>query len=137
MRYPILFGFEPEPPLIDSNYAGNIADALVVVYKTMKVNQSVTGRFYYYTGEPTSETEKIKVIAEKQNKLLVILPLWLLQTVKDVWHYVRWDPDVYTQVDLIRMALIEQTFDQTLFLETFQFNPKYSMNSTLQLLYGN
>ena len=55
----------------------------------------------------------------------------------DAWVWLRWDWSVYTNLDLIRMAVVEQTFDQTLFHATFpDFKPALTMKDALQALYG-
>jgi len=136
MRYPVLGGFEPAPPRVDSNFAGNIADALVVVYKKMKQDAAVAGCFYYYTGEPVSETDKIRIVAKATGKPLIILPSWVLYELEKWWTWARWNPNEYTNLDLLRMGLIEQTFDQTKFFETFKFKPKITLKEAIKNLYA-
>lgn len=137
LRFPVLGGFEPSPPLVDSNYAANIADALQVVYHTLKKNPKVGGKFYYYTGEPISETEKAKLAAEAQGKMFVSLPLWMLDVLVDFLHWLRWDPLTYNFIDLMRMGNVEQTFNQTKFFTTFSdFKPKWKLKDAIKEIYS-
>lgn len=137
LRFPILGGFEPSPPRVDSNYAANIADALAVVYQTLKRNSKVGGQFYYYTGEPISETEKARLAARAQGKLFITLPLWMLEPLADFLHWIRWDPLTYNFIDLIRMGIVEQTFNQTKFHNTFtSFKPKWKLKEAIKEIYS-
>lgn len=136
MRWPITGGLEPSPPRVDSNYAGNIADALKVVSEDIRKNHSLGGQFYYYTGEPMSETEKCKIAAEAAGNIFISAPLWLADYIEYL-HHLRWDPLQYSYIDLIRMGLVEQTFDQTKFHTAFpRFKSKYTMKQALLKIYG-
>ena len=96
------------PAVIDSNYAGNIADALKVVDATLKASPAVGGQFYYYTGEHLGESEQAQIISEVTGKPLLRIPYSLLEFAVDAWLWIRWDWSVYSTLDLLRMAVVEQ-----------------------------
>ena len=53
------------------------------------------------------------------------------------WSWLRWDHDIYTTMDLLRMAIVPQTFDQSKFHKTFpDFEPKYTMKQAMMDIYG-
>eukprot|EP00924_Labyrinthula_sp_SR-Ha-C_P004725 maker-scaffold_1-snap-gene-9.17-mRNA-1 protein AED:0.24 eAED:0.24 QI:0/0/0/0.5/1/1/2/0/351 len=135
MRWPILFKIDPAPAPIDSNYAGNIAEALWVIYNS---GTRGFGRFYYYTGEPLTETEKINIVQEVTGKPIVSFGYDFVSMVVDLWFRFKWDPNSYTDVDLYRMGLVAQSFDQTLFFNTFpEFKPIMSLAKSVRLIYSN
>jgi len=125
------------PFTIDANFAGNIGDALVVVDNTLKKNGSLGGQFYYYTGEHNSEDVVGGIVAEATGKVIVGVPFAMLQQIIAVWEWARWDWTEYNTLDLVRMAVVEQTFDQTKFHTAFpDFKPKVTMREALMQLYG-
>jgi len=123
------------PHVIDSNFAGNIADALHVVDETMKSTPSVGGQFYYYTGEHLSESDVADLIGEARGKPVIRLPFAILETIIKVWSWARVDHTVYSNLDLMKMAVIEQTFDQSKFFSTFHFTPSYTVREAVMKLY--
>ena len=123
------------PHVIDSNYAGNIAEALHVVDETLKTNPNAGGQFYYYTGEHLSESEVADLIGEARGKTVIRFPFAILETLIKVWSWARYDHSVYSNLDLMKMAVIEQTFDQTKFFSTFPYKPTYTMREAIMKLY--
>jgi len=124
------------PSVIDANYAGNIADALYVVDRAIHKDPTKTGQFYYYTGEHTPERFWAEVVSQERGVPVLELPTWLVHTFIKVATYLRFEHDIYNIVDLVRMAAIEQTFDQTKFHNTFpEFKPKYAFEQALRRIF--
>lgn len=136
MRWPVLMQVVPDPPTIDCDYAGNIADMLYVVFTSLRANPALGGEFYYYTGEHLPESVKTTQVAEMTGKRVVHVPRWICDVFVDWWHWARWDPHTYSSLDLIRMGFVGQTFDQSKFYAAFDFKPKYTMAQALEQLYG-
>lgn len=135
-RLPFIISFDT-PAVIDCNYAANIGDALYVVDRKMKKKPSVGGQMYYYTGEHNSEADVAGFVAKASGKPIIKVPYWVLTKTIDIWTYFRWDHDVYTTLDLMRMAVVPQTFNQEKFHTTFpEFKPKFTMEETMEDLYG-
>lgn len=135
-RLPFIISFNT-PHIIDSNYAANIGDALYVVDRTLKKNPKLGGEMYYYTGEHNSENTVATYVSEAAKKPIVELPYELMQLAIEWWTWARWDPNVYNTLDLMRMAVVPQTFDQSKFHKSFpDFKPKYTMKQAMQNLYG-
>lgn len=137
LRWPVYIRVEPNPSLVECNYAGNIADALVVVHRTMQKHPEVGGKFYYYTGEKWTENDKYELLAPYTQKRFIDVPLGLFVQLTEFAHWARWDPNVYWTVDLSRMGLVNQTFDQSKFHNAFpDFTPKVPMAEALIRLYA-
>lgn len=135
IRQPIIAGVETPP--IDSNYAGNIADALYVVHKTLLEKPHLGGQFYYYTGDPMSEIDKSRMVATETGKPLVMIPMWVVDFCREWGHWMRWDPHTYNLIDLFRMGNVQQTFNQTKFHKAFPtFKQKYTNKQALRSIYG-
>lgn len=146
-RWPILVDFDPPTPEISSNYAGNTADAVMIVYKRLaalyadpkqKKKCEFCGSFYYLTGERLTEHDKAKIISETTNKFLIVVPRRWLEMALDFLHYMRFDPHSYWLLDFGRMGLVKQTFDDSLFRQIFpEYEPKVTIKQALRLLYGS
>jgi len=135
-RLPFIVTFNL-PAVVDSNYAANIGDALVVVFKTLQKNPQLGGQFYYYTGEHNPERMLAEYAAAGSGKPILELPIWLLYAVIEWWSWSRWEHNIYTTLDLLRMAVIPQNFDQSKFHGAFpDFKPKYTMKQAMVELYG-
>lgn len=137
MRLPVLLGFSPPPPPIDTNFAGNIAISLYHVWQQLPKQPHLGGQYYYYTGEHTVENDKMHVLAKHTGKYVVLAPMWLVEFLRDWGYWAKWDPHSYTFIDLVRMGTIEQTFDQTKFHTAFpNFKPKYTVEEALLQIYA-
>eukprot|EP00514_Thraustochytrium_sp_LLF1b_P009809 CAMPEP_0184558882 /NCGR_PEP_ID=MMETSP0199_2-20130426/46143_1 /TAXON_ID=1112570 /ORGANISM="Thraustochytrium sp., Strain LLF1b" /LENGTH=392 /DNA_ID=CAMNT_0026956155 /DNA_START=166 /DNA_END=1341 /DNA_ORIENTATION=- len=133
---PFILSFDV-PAVVDANYAGNIGDALVAVREKLKQDPSVGGQFYYYTGDHIPEGVVARFASDATDRPLVTIPYFLLEIVIDVWSYLRFDHNTYSYLDLLKMAVIPQTFDQTKFHSTFtNFKQKYTLEQALHLIYG-
>ena len=141
-RFPVLLAIDPPLPLIDSNYAGNVADALVVVYRRMRTISSgqeclFCGEFYYYTGESIPETTKTKIVAEQTGKPMIFVPRLALEMTIKFLHWARFEPTVSNYIDLFRISLVPQTFDQSKFHAAFpEFKPKVTVEDALRRIYS-
>uniref|UniRef100_A0A7S2W9C5 NAD-dependent epimerase/dehydratase domain-containing protein n=1 Tax=Mucochytrium quahogii TaxID=96639 RepID=A0A7S2W9C5_9STRA len=134
-RFPVILSFNC-PQVIDTNFAGNIGDALYVVYKTYKSKPELGGQFYYLTGEHVEEKDLAAWTAEASGKPLLVLPYIILPTIVEWWSWFRFEHNIYSTLDLIRMALVPQTFDNSKFLKAFpDYKPKYTMKEAMFRLY--
>ncbi len=134
-RWPVIISFGC--PVIDANFAANIGDALYVVDRKLKQDPSVGGRFYYYTGEHNSEVQMAEWAREATGKYVLKMPYWIVPIIIEWWTWLRLDPNIYTYLDMMRMSVVPQTFDQTDFFRTFKFQPKYNMRDAMHIMYGN
>eukprot|EP00924_Labyrinthula_sp_SR-Ha-C_P004431 snap_masked-scaffold_89-processed-gene-0.32-mRNA-1 protein AED:1.00 eAED:1.00 QI:0/-1/0/0/-1/1/1/0/390 len=122
------------PIILDYGFAGNIAQALVLASK--KLDYSNSGKFYYYTGDSFLENVTAKYLEEITGKYLLEIPVWALHTFLDIWDVIRPTYKVYSFVDLLNCAQVEQTFSSEKFIRTFGFKPRYTLKEALQNLYG-
>ena len=135
LRYPIII--KSLTPVIDINYAGNIAEALYQVTEELKVNPSVGGQFYYYTGKAIPLSEIAEHVAKIRNLPLVVVTHQFIERVLNIWSYFIIDHHQYSEYDIYRMGTFEQTFDQTKFYTTFtKFTEPYEIFQSLNIIYG-
>ncbi|GBG33628.1 3 beta-hydroxysteroid dehydrogenase/Delta 5--_4-isomerase [Hondaea fermentalgiana] len=133
--FPFVPSFDT-PAVVDINYAGNIGDALYVVHETLRKTPNVGGKFYYYTGEHMSEQRQAEITAAARGVPVLTLPYWLLEGIIDVGQFLRFEHNIYNIVDMFRMAVIPQQFDNSAFFEAFpDFKPRYTMEEAIQRVY--
>ncbi|CAK8990188.1 NADPH-dependent 3-keto-steroid reductase Hsd3b4 (3 beta-hydroxysteroid dehydrogenase type 4) (3 beta-hydroxysteroid dehydrogenase type IV) (3 beta-HSD IV) (Dihydrotestosterone 3-ketoreductase) [Durusdinium trenchii] len=139
--YLSMFPFVPSfhtPAVVDSNFAGNIGDALYHVQQEMIKRPEVTGQIYYYTGERIPENTMAKWVAKHRGVPLLEIPFVVLEKVLELWHWARFDPNTYSILDLGRMGIIEQTFDNSKFRKTFPaFKERFTMEQAFARLFSS
>lgn len=133
------FPFVPSfdiPVVIDANYAGNIGDALYHVDRALHEDSALGGQFYYYTGEHNLETRVADIVSKARGVPVLKLPYWLIPEAIRWYSWLRLDHDVYGYFDLMRMAIVPQSFDQTKFHTTFaDFKPRFTVEQALNRLF--
>ena len=130
----VMFGFSNHVH-IDTNYSGNVSDALLSIDNKLKedIPNNISGKFYYYTGEHVSPTDIVRYLAKKQSKICIILPKFILQ----IFQKQKKNINRYDYIHLISCASYEQTFDNTLFYKTFKFNENYKLFQGIDIIYGS
>ena len=131
-RPPIFFRFKDDIK-IDTNCGINIAHALVAVDNKLKSGKTnnIGGNYYYYTGKHIFVNTISEKVASNQKKKIVYLPKIIL----NIFHKLPKTINRFNIVHLLCCASYEQTFDNTLFFETFQFEEKHDLFEIIDNIY--
>lgn len=138
---------------IDMNLASNISDAILHLYNFMNKfkkddnckndNGHIFGKFYYYTGEKITFNEQIDAVIKSSGKyhICINFATWkffvnMLLKVSNFLKKIKLINNERNTIDICEMSLFNQTFDNTKFLDTFGFKPKYKFIDFIQFLYS-
>lgn len=149
------FDFTPGPtlPVIDSNYVENAAEAMLRAVNRLSSDDSVGGKFYFYThgDRRVTQQEISEKIAQKAGRVHLITPSCLLPLTVQVLQALSsvslmlpsWPfnqpagravvPKSYFSMGSeSSMLLYNQAFDNSLFRSTFGFSHVYTMEESVE-----